>query len=119
MQLRISEFPATHRRAANAANQDSAETQAAQGDCSLLNFCSPDFNFCQRIPMIKESSTLPDAAADCFDALMHLSLLAVSAGYGDIARRAQFAIGDLLESPEAGRIVPAEYLTLRVRPVGN
>jgi hypothetical protein len=69
--------------------------------------------------MLKESRTLPEAAADCLDALMHLSLLAVSSGHADIARRAQLAICELLDSPDAGCIVPAEYLTLRERPVGN
>ncbi len=73
----------------------------------------------RRISMLKESSTLPDAAADCLDALMHLSLLAVSSGYADIAKRAQLAISELLDSPESGCIVPAEYLSLRARPAGN
>jgi hypothetical protein len=65
--------------------------------------------------MLRESSTLPQAAADCVDALLHLSLLAASSGYPDCARAAQHAIAELLASPDAGCIIPAEYMDLNAR----
>jgi len=62
--------------------------------------------------MLKEASTLPEAASDCLDALLHLSLLAASSGYPDCARAAQMAVRDLLSSPDAGCVIPAEYQNL-------
>jgi hypothetical protein len=62
--------------------------------------------------MLKEATTLPEAASDCLDALLHLSLLAASSGYPDCARAAQAAIRDLLSSPDAGCVIPAEYQNL-------
>jgi hypothetical protein len=62
--------------------------------------------------MLKEASTLPEAASDCLDALLHLSLLAASSGYPDCARAAQTAVRELLASPDAGCVIPAEYQNL-------
>lgn len=62
--------------------------------------------------MLKEASSLPEAAADCLDALLHLSLLAASSGYPDCARAAQSALHELLTSPDAGCVIPAEYQNL-------
>ena len=62
--------------------------------------------------MLKEASTLPEAASDCLDALLHLSLLAASSGYPDCARAAQAAVRELLASPDAGCVIPAEYQNL-------
>jgi hypothetical protein len=62
--------------------------------------------------MLKEASTLPQAAADSLDALMHLSLLAASSGFPDCARAAHLAIRELLSSSDAGCVIPAEYLSL-------
>lgn len=60
--------------------------------------------------MLKEASTLHEAAADTLDALLHLSLLAASSGFPDCARAAHAAIRELLGSPDAGCVIPAEYL---------
>jgi hypothetical protein len=62
--------------------------------------------------MLKEASSLPQAAADSLDALLHLSLLAAASGYPDCGRAAQLAIHELLKSPDAGCVIPAEYLGL-------
>jgi hypothetical protein len=60
--------------------------------------------------MLKEASSLPEAAADAIDALLHLSLLAASSGYAECGRAAQVAIRELLKSADAGCVIPAEYL---------
>jgi hypothetical protein len=62
--------------------------------------------------MLKEAPTLSEAASDCLDALLHLSLLAASSGYPDCARAAQSAVRELLSTPDAGCVIPAEYLSL-------
>ena len=68
--------------------------------------------------MLKEASTLPQAAADSLDALLHLSLLAAASGYPDCGRAAQLAIHELLKSPDAGCVIPAEYLGLQAAANG-
>jgi len=62
--------------------------------------------------MLKEANSLPEAAADCLDALMHLSLLAASSGFPHCGRAAQLAIHRLMNTPDAGRVIPAEYLLM-------
>lgn len=62
--------------------------------------------------MLKEAHTLTEAASDCLDALLHLSLLAASSGYPECARAAALAVHALLASPDAGCVIPAEYLSL-------
>lgn len=60
--------------------------------------------------MLKEASALHDAAADAVEALAHLNLLAAVRGHGVFAELVEEARRTLLEAPDAGRIVPAEYL---------
>ena len=60
--------------------------------------------------MLEEASSLPQAAADSLDALLHLKLLAAACGYPECGRAAQLALHDLLKSPDAGCVIPAEYL---------
>lgn len=60
--------------------------------------------------MLKEATALHEAAADAVEALAHLGLLAAVRGHGGFAEIAQNAMQVLLTAPDAGRIVPAEYL---------
>lgn len=62
--------------------------------------------------MLEEAQTLPQAAADAIDALLHVSLLAAASGYPEYGQLARRAVHELVTSAQAGCIVPAEYLTL-------
>lgn len=60
--------------------------------------------------MLKEATALHEAAADAVEALAHLGLLAAVRGHGLFADVAQNAMQTLLTAPDAGKVVPAEYL---------
>lgn len=60
--------------------------------------------------MLKEATALHEAAGDAVEALAHLGLLAAIQGHVAFAEVAQEAMRTLLGSPDAGRVVPAEYL---------
>lgn len=60
--------------------------------------------------MLREAPALHEAAADAVEALAHLGLLAAVRGHGVFAEVAQSAMRVLLTAPDAGKIVPAEYL---------
>ena len=60
---------------------------------------------------LKEAQRLPEAAADAIEALAHLAMFAAAEGHADFAATALGCLEALAESPDAGKVVPAEYFT--------
>ncbi|MFY2763508.1 hypothetical protein [Arenimonas sp. MALMAid1274] len=58
---------------------------------------------------LEESAVLSQAAADALDALAHLTLFAKAAGYEQFALAAMHSLDALMQAPDAGQIIPAEY----------
>ncbi|KFN50169.1 hypothetical protein [Arenimonas composti] len=58
---------------------------------------------------VREAQTLPQAAADAIDALVHLVVFSAAEGHGTFAAAAHDSLRQLLEAPESRQIVPAEY----------
>lgn len=58
---------------------------------------------------VREAQTLPQAAADAIDALVHLVVFSAAEGHGRFAGAALASLRQLIDAPESRQIVPAEY----------
>jgi hypothetical protein len=58
---------------------------------------------------LREAQTLPQAAADAIDALVHLVVLSAAEGHGPFAGAALGSLRALIAAPESRQVVPAEY----------
>jgi hypothetical protein len=58
---------------------------------------------------IREAQTLPQAAADAIDALVHLVVFSAAEGHAPFASAALGSLRALMAAPESRQVVPAEY----------
>ena len=60
---------------------------------------------------IREAQTLPEAAADAIDALVHLAVFASAEGHDAFASAAMAGLRRLVTAPQSRQVIPAEYFT--------